>query len=149
MATPLKQTRKHRPFQFKKSLLRFNWTMYWPCLSRYQCIYLIINNVAYCVCYCINIKSCESIIFFRNLLEKKIFYFNLMTRRIFSCGKNCISMLLFFYQITALFDTSVIPDDLKPYLSLFLEVLFELPLTRDGSKLYVLLLGILLFTCTK
>ncbi|XP_031560013.1 uncharacterized protein C05D11.1-like [Actinia tenebrosa] len=42
-------------------------------------------------------------------------------------------VMTMFVEITALFDTSVLPDDLKPYLSLFLEVLFESPLTRDGT----------------
>ena len=30
-------------------------------------------------------------------------------------------------------DTAVIPEELKPYLSLYLEVLFESPVLRDGG----------------
>ncbi|KAK3733082.1 hypothetical protein QZH41_008418 [Actinostola sp. cb2023] len=42
-------------------------------------------------------------------------------------------VLTMFVEITAMFDTSVIPNDLKPYLSLFLEVIFESPLARNGT----------------
>ena len=31
-------------------------------------------------------------------------------------------------------DTAVVPVELKPFLSLYLEVLFESPILRDGGK---------------
>ena len=40
----------------------------------------------------------------------------------------CVSL-----QLTVLLDTAVVPEELKPYLSLYLEVIFESPLLRDGG----------------
>lgn len=37
-----------------------------------------------------------------------------------------------FAKLTVLLDTAVVPEELKPYLSLYLEVIFESPLLRDG-----------------
>lgn len=42
----------------------------------------------------------------------------------------CVSL-----QLTVLLDTAVVPEELKPYLSLYLEVIFESPLLRDGGMM--------------
>ena len=40
-------------------------------------------------------------------------------------------------------DTAAVPEELKPYLSLYLEVLFESPVLRDGGmRKYLLFLSL-------
>ena len=46
-----------------------------------------------------------------------------------------ICLLCVSLQLTVLLDTAVVPEELKPYLSLYLEVIFESPLLRDGGMM--------------
>ena len=51
-------------------------------------------------------------------------------------SKICsICLLCVSLQLTVLLDTAVVPEELKPYLSLYLEVIFESPLLRDGGMM--------------
>lgn len=41
-----------------------------------------------------------------------------------------------FVEVTVWLETSSLPDNLRPYLELFLEVLFELPVRQDDGTLW-------------
>ena len=46
-------------------------------------------------------------------------------------------------QLSVIMDTAAVPEELKPYLSLYLEVLFESPVLRDGGmRKYLLFLSL-------
>ena len=39
-----------------------------------------------------------------------------------------------YFQMSVLMDTGSVPSSLRPYLSLYSEVILESPVLRDGSK---------------
>lgn len=41
-----------------------------------------------------------------------------------------------FVEVTVWLETSSLPDNLRPYLELFLEVVFELPVRQDDGTLW-------------
>ena len=50
-------------------------------------------------------------------------------------GSGLLTLVLFFLtQMTVTLNTAAVPVELKPFLSLYLEVIFESPVLRNGGR---------------